>query len=280
MAKESAADEPKTTEPAPEEQPRSKPSLDTPVCAIVFDLFDTLVDLYTEKLPHIEYRGYLIPASARALHAALPHRSGIDFDSFASTLAEVDKEFFESHYREGIELPSDTRFAALCDRLGISDPKLPGIMAHVHMGLLREQVAMPLHHLGLLGSLSNRVQLGLCSNFSHSVTALGILEDYGLHAHLDAIVISEEVGIRKPRPEIFEAALDELNVAPEEVLHVGDSLGADIEGATRAGIRSVWITRRVKDPEAKLEAHEGAAPDYEIDDLEALERILDTTSTS
>ncbi|MDP6979643.1 MAG: HAD family hydrolase [Myxococcota bacterium] len=253
---------------------------DAPVRAIVFDLFDTLVDLYIEKLPHIEYRGDLIPASARALHAALPHRSGIDFDSFASTLAEVDREFQKSHYKEGIELSSDTRFAELCDRLGVSDAKLPGIMAHVHMGLLREQVAMPLHHLGLLGSLSNRVQLGLCSNFSHTVTALTILEDYGLHAHLDAIVVSEEVGIRKPRTEIFEAVLDELAVAPEEVLHVGNSLGADVAGAAALGIRSVWITRRVREPESRLEAHEGAAPDYQIDDLVDLERILDETKTA
>ncbi|MCP4036014.1 MAG: HAD family hydrolase [bacterium] len=246
-----------------------------PVRAIVFDLFDTLVDLYMEKLPRIEYRGYMIPASTRALHAALPHRSGIDFDRFASALAEADKEFQKSHYEEGLELSSDVRFAALCDRLGVSDPKLPGIMAHVHMGLLREQVAMPLHHLGLLGSLAERVQLGLCSNFSHSVTACAILEDYGLNAYLDAIVISEEVGIRKPRAEIFEAVLDELAVEGHEVLHVGNALEADVAGAAGLGIRSVWITRRVKDPQEVLAKHQGPRPDYQIDDLAELESILD-----
>jgi FMN phosphatase YigB (HAD superfamily) len=246
-----------------------------PIRAIVFDLFDTLVDLYSEKLPRIEYRGYLIPASARALHAALPHRSGIDFDAFASTLAEVDQEFRLSHYDEGLELPSDVRFSALCDRLGIADPKLPSTMAHVHMGLLREQVAMPLHHLGLLCSLGERVQLGLCSNFSHSVTAISILEDYGLHSHLDAVVISEEVGFRKPRREIFDAVLEALTVEREEVLHVGDSLTADVAGAASMGIQSVWLTRRVKDPEQALARHDGPRPDYQIDDLSEIEGILD-----
>lgn len=245
-----------------------------PVKAIVFDLFDTLVDLYSEKLPRIEYRGHLIPASARALHAALPHRSGIDFDSFASTLAQVDTEFQSSHYGKGLELPSDLRFAALCDRLGISEAKLPSTMAQVHMGLLREQVAMPLHHLGLVCSLAERLPLGLCSNFSHSVTAVTILEDYGLHAHLDAIVISEEVGIRKPRLEIFETVLEELRVEAHEVLHVGDSLSADVAGAASMGIRSVWVTRRVKDPDAALASHRGPRPDYQIDDLAELEGIL------
>lgn len=246
-----------------------------PIRAIVFDLFDTLVDLYSEKLPRIEYRGYLIPASARALHAALPHRSGIDFDVFARTLAEVDKEFQASRYSEGLELPSEVRFASLCEQLGIADPKLPGVMTHVHMGLLREQVAMPLHHLGLLCSLAERVQLGICSNFSHSVTAIAILEDYGLWSHLDAVVISEEVGFRKPRVEIFEAVLDELAVERHQVLHVGDSLTADVAGAAAMGIRSVWITRRVKDPQEVLEKHAGPRPDYQIEDLAELEGILD-----
>lgn len=248
----------------------------TPIRAIVFDLFDTLVDLYSEKLPRIEYRGYLIPASARALHAALPHRSGIDFDAFASTLADVDKDFRRTHYNDGLELPSEVRFAALCERLGISDPKLPSIMAHVHMGLLREQVAMPLHHLGLLCSLGERVRLGLCSNFSHSVTAISILEDYGLDSHLDAVVISEEVGFRKPRSEIFQTVLDALSVERHEVLHVGDSLGADVAGAAAMGIRSVWLTRRIKDPERALEQHDGANPDFQIEDLAEIEGILDS----
>ena len=241
----------------------------------MFDLFDTLVDLYSEKLPRIEYRGFLIPASARALHATLPHRSGVDFDTFASALAEVDRDFQASHYGKGLELPTEVRFSGLCEALAVSDPQLPGIMAQVHMGLLREQVAMPLHHLGLLCSLAERVQLGLCSNFSHSVTAYTILEDYGLHGHLDAIVISEEVGIRKPRLEIFQAVVDELAVDVGDVLHVGDSLTADVAGARAMGMSSVWITRRVKDPEKTLAEYDGPAPDFQIEDLAELEEILD-----
>ena len=246
----------------------------------MFDLFDTLVDLYSEKLPRIEYRGYMIPASARALHATLPHRSGIDFDTFASSLAEVDREFHSSHYSAGLELPSEVRFSGLCKRLAVSDPQLPGIMAQVHMGLLREQVAMPLHHLGLLCSLAERVQLGLCSNFSHSVTAYTILEDYGLHDHLAAIVVSEEVGIRKPRSEIFQAVVDELAVDPSEILHVGDSLTADVAGAQAMGMTSVWITRRVKDPESALAEYDGPAPDFQIEDLAELEEVLERLGTS
>ena len=88
-------------------------------------------------------------------------------------------------------------------------------------------------------------------------------------------MISEEVGFRKPRSEIFEAVLGGLTVERHEVLHVGDSLSADVAGAVAMGIRSVWLTRRVKDPGQALEKHQGPRPDSRIDDLSELEGILD-----
>jgi FMN phosphatase YigB (HAD superfamily) len=109
------------------------------------------------------------------------------------------------------------------------------------------------------------------------VTAYTILEDYGLHGHLDAIVISEEVGIRKPRVEIFESVLDKLAIGAGDILHVGDSLTADVAGAAALGISSVWITRRVKDPEKALAEYDGPAPNFQIEDLAELEGILDVT---
>jgi FMN phosphatase YigB (HAD superfamily) len=240
----------------------------------VFDLFDTLVDLYMEKIPRVEHRGFAIPASARALHAALPRRCGTDFDTFASVLGEIDREYRISHYKEGIELPSVERFGRLCERLGIADATLPGLLAEVHMSLLREQVAMPLHHLGVVTELGRNMRLGLCSNFSHSPTARSILEDYGLETYLDAIVISEEVGIRKPRDEIFGTVLQQLGTEPGETLHVGDDLGTDVAGAASSGMRTAWVTRRVKDPAAALASHDGPLPDYQIEDLSELSAIL------
>lgn len=246
-----------------------------PIRAIVFDLFDTLVDLYMEKLPRLEYRGVTVPASARAMHSALPRRSGIDFDRFAGVLAEVDREFLKSHYKEGLEVSSELRFSKLCEHLGLVDDRLPSQLAVVHMGLLREQVAMPLHHLGLLTKLSERVRIGVCSNFSHAATALAILDDYGLTPYLDTIVFSEEVGIRKPRDEIFAAVLEGMSVDPADALHVGDSLSADVAGAHAVGMRSAWVTRRVVDPVMALERYDGPAPDHRIHDLAELQQILD-----
>ena len=118
------------------------------------------------------------------------------------------------------------------------------------------------------------MRLGLCSNFSHTPTALAVLEDAGLGDVLDPIVISDQHGFRKPRPEIFREVLDALGARPDEVLHVGDRLDADIAGAAALGIGTVWITRRVREPEWTLDEHDGPRPDHVITELRELIHLL------
>jgi putative hydrolase of the HAD superfamily len=243
--------------------------------AVVFDLFDTLVDLSMRDLPRIEIGGRCVPSTAGALHEVVAAHSDVDRERFITVLTEVDRAFRETRHARGLELPSLERFEAVVDRLEIDAPELPGILTETHMGMIRGQVSVPENHERILGDLARRVRLGLCSNFSHSATALDLLDDCGFRPHLDALVISDAIGIRKPRAEIFEAVLAELDVAPQEALHVGDSLSADIGGAAPLGIRTVWITRRIADRKAALRAHEGPSPDCVIEDLSEIEALLD-----
>ena len=92
------------------------------------------------------------------------------------------------------------------------------------------------------------------------------------------MVISDAVGIRKPRREIFDEALRGLDLPHRDVLHVGDSLRADVGGAQACGISTVWITRRVKDPEGSLKKHEGAHPDHVVTDLSELPGLISRLS--
>lgn len=248
-----------------------------PIRAVVFDLFDTLVDLSMRDLPRMEIRGKPTPTTAGRLHEVVANWIPIEFDRFLDTLFEVDREFRVSRFENGLELPTIERFEALASRLGIDAPELPQTLTDTHMGLIREQVRVPSHHTDVLRSLGGRVRLGLCSNFSCSKMALDLLDDSGFAPHLESVIISDAVGIRKPRSEIFEAVLAELEVAPGETLHVGDSLQADVAGAAPLGIRTVWITRRISDADAALSQHEGPAPDHVIEDLSEIEGLLDST---
>lgn len=245
--------------------------------AVVFDLFDTLVDLSMQDLPRVEIAGRLVPSTAGALHDVVAQRADVDFERFMAILGAVDRGFRQERYARGLELPTLERFEAVVEQLGLDLPDLAGALTETHMAMIRSQVSVPRHHSSVLLDLARRARLGLCSNFSHSAMALGLLDEYGLAAHLDAVVISDAIGIRKPRSEIFEAVLDRLGVAPVETLHVGDSLSADVGGAAALGIRTAWITRRVPDARAVLQEHQGPDPDYVIEDLTEIGGLLEAS---
>lgn len=63
----------------------------------------------------------------------------------------------------------------------------------------------------------------------------------GLAKYFTHTLISEEVGINKPQPGIFEIALEHNGVTAEEALMIGDSYSSDIAGAKAAGIDQLWI---------------------------------------
>jgi putative hydrolase of the HAD superfamily len=67
----------------------------------------------------------------------------------------------------------------------------------------------------------------------------GDIESYGLAALLDVIVLSEEVGVSKPDPEIFLHALRTIGVEPEAAMFVGDGLVNDVQGAANVGMTTV-----------------------------------------
>lgn len=67
-----------------------------------------------------------------------------------------------------------------------------------------------------------------------------VLDGLGLLAHLDAVVLSYEVGAVKPEPAIFAAACEAVDVAPADALMIGDHAAAD-GGAADAGIRTLLL---------------------------------------
>jgi 2-haloalkanoic acid dehalogenase type II len=238
--------------------------------AILFDLFDTLVDLHMDRLPAVEIAGRRFPSTLGALHRTASAWTDASLEQFAAGLRASDARLHEQHWAVGRELPTLLRFEVFCRGFGIAAAEAPELLTRTHMDGLRAQMRALPHHARVLERLRARYALGLVSNFSHSPTALGALREAGLESQLDAIAISDQVGIRKPRPEIFEHALAQLGLEPGEVVHVGDDLVADVDGAAELGMRSVWITRRRPEADALLAAHPGARPTHRIADLAEL----------
>ena len=67
------------------------------------------------------------------------------------------------------------------------------------------------------------------------------LQKLGMDQVIDFLVTSEEVGVEKPHPKIFNVALHKLNLKANEVIMIGDSPDKDIEGAGNIGIRAYLL---------------------------------------
>ncbi|MGN8550997.1 UNVERIFIED_CONTAM: HAD family hydrolase [Microbacterium sp. SLM126] len=89
----------------------------------------------------------------------------------------------------------------------------------------------------------------------------GKLATVGLDG-FDAVIVSGEIGRRKPEPEIFALALAALRVDAGEAVHVGDNQIADVAGARAAGLTAVWINRNG--------AAAASAPHHIVTDLREL----------
>jgi putative hydrolase of the HAD superfamily len=81
----------------------------------------------------------------------------------------------------------------------------------------------------------------------------------GLLPGLRAQLFSDEVGVPKPHPRIFQAALSELGVEPARTFHVGDLRRTDVAGARGVGMGSVRLSAAYDDPAALPEADHVAA---------------------
>ncbi len=83
--------------------------------------------------------------------------------------------------------------------------------------------------------------VGLVSNTAYGEKLRTILQNYGIRSYFDAMLFSDEFGIRKPRPEIFLAALEKLGAQPTQAVHVGDRVDLDVLGAKNAGMFSIYL---------------------------------------
>jgi putative hydrolase of the HAD superfamily len=95
-----------------------------------------------------------------------------------------------------------------------------------------------------------RLIIGAVSNWVWNLPEL--LHALDLVRHFDFIAASARIGFEKPHRRIFEWALEQAAVEPGAVLHVGDHLGADVEGARAVGIEGVLIDRARRIPTEDL----------------------------
>jgi 2-haloacid dehalogenase len=90
----------------------------------------------------------------------------------------------------------------------------------------------------------------------------------------DEVITAQQVGRYKPSTENFDFALDRLQVPPQQVLHVAQSLFHDHEPAKRLGFTTVWINRPSRCPGVGVAPPTQASPDVELPDLASLAELM------
>jgi len=241
---------------------------------VLFDLFDTLVLFERERMPEVQINGRTVRSTAGHLHRVFqPFAPGVELAAFFDALIGSWKEAERIRDATHREVSAPERFDMVFKRLGLESSMLPPealeMLLTTHMRELSKAVVCPPHHAAVLTALRNGRRLGVVSNFDYTPTARLILDREGLSGLFETVIVSDEIGWRKPKAVIFETALRRLGVGAEEALFVGDRADIDVAGAQAVGMATAWINR-----DAAALPEGATAPDFEIRDLKELEAIL------
>ena len=105
--------------------------------------------------------------------------------------------------------------------------------------LLGEQSILLPHALDVVRAIAEKLPVVVVTN-GMTVIQRNRFARSPLLAYVSDVVISEEAGASKPRPELFWLALERHGASPGDALVIGDGLNSDIRGANNAGIDACW----------------------------------------
>ncbi|MDF2810633.1 MAG: hypothetical protein K0S56_1664 [Microvirga sp.] len=178
----------------------------TEIRAICFDAFGTLVEIADKRRPFQK----LLSGMGQGSRAAELLTAALDMRSLTRNLAQ---DLYEDHLSQ---LEKDLQAECASVRLRPEIERIWGSLRQIHL------------------------RIGVCSNLAlpYGFPLLSALPDAP-----DAIVFSYEVGLIKPDPAIFHLVCSRLELQPDQILFVGDTQLADIEGPRSIGMPATLISK-------------------------------------
>jgi FMN phosphatase YigB (HAD superfamily) len=236
--------------------------------AVLFDFSGTLANC-GERWWQLE-----LTTTVHAPLALLHERGVVALDDV--TLARADDLYADLKRvakESGVEISAfeAARQAAATLHVGVPDAALEAAVDELFAACLGD--VTPLDGAGdVLAELAHSgLALAVISNARHGPFVRWALQRLDLAHFFRSIIVSADVRLRKPRPEIYWNTLRDLGVSPANAAYVGDYYPYDMVGARAAGLRSVWLIEPGK-------PHDDLPADAVISSLRHLPEALDALS--
>jgi len=194
-------------------------------------------------------------------------KKGVTQQKFLQTFKEVNSRLWDQ-FDEGLitrDVIREKRFHSVLDKLAISHNGEAMQMQDEFMQKCSTSPFLVEGALQVLKHFHSTYTFHILSNGFDEIQFVK-LESSGITHYFDKIITSGRAGFRKPQPEIFEFALNEIGATKEECIMIGDNPVADIEGAFHFGMDQIYYNTHEKEC--------AITPSYSIKNLTKLLTIL------
>lgn len=206
-----------------------------PIRFVYFDLDDTLLDHRAAE-----------QAALADVKATFPKVfAHVSLETLQQTYHTINVTLWEQFQQGTIDRPRliHARFARLIEALKLRHVT-PEQLNACYMARYRQHWRWIPGAREAFLAIAHSLPVGILTNGFATVQYAKLDRFPELRQHIRALIISEEVGVAKPHPELFAHAARVAQTEPSTILYIGDSLISDVQGATKAGWQVAWFTPR------------------------------------
>lgn len=238
-----------------------------PVRAVIFDFIGTLAKM----------KNYSLEVSEMKLCKAIVDAGfNVASKKFLGAYGQAYEKYRVVRYQKLVEVTNAVWISEALNNLGFeTSPEDPNIKTAVNVFFEDYLNSLELRRCAkrILKTVSADYKLGLVSNFTYAPVIYAGLRKLNINQFFNAVLVSDEVGWRKPHPKIFNQALKRLKVSAQETIYVGDSPLEDIKGAKATGIKTIFVSSQFYSIENLYESKQ--KPDIIVKNLCELSKNLE-----
>jgi putative hydrolase of the HAD superfamily len=230
--------------------------------AVLTDYIGTLINVHC----------YTMEASMDKLHHALVDAGfACSREAFLAAYGKAHEKYRLIRYGELREVTNavwvSETLASLGYPVALNDADMKAALDVFFQDYINSLELRPCAEI-LLQKILQTHKLGLISNFTYGPVVHTSLKQLGISHYFESVVVSGDMGWRKPHSKIFQQALDQLGVKAGEAVFIGDCPLEDIKGALDAGLKAVFVHSQFYG--ASDLASSGQKPDCAVQDLAQL----------